>query len=78
LSSRALISDGPPRSFAHDGASPKRARIASRLPSSPLTIDSTDWVGAMFARRSARSATHGSIVIRNRDMTTWGSRAVLV
>jgi hypothetical protein len=78
LSSRALISDGPPRSFAHAGANPNRARTASRLPSSPRTTASTDWVGAMFARPSARSATAGEIVISNRCAMTCGSRAVLV
>ena len=37
LSSRSLISDGPPYSFAHAGANPNRARTASRLLSSPST-----------------------------------------
>lgn len=73
FSARVLISDGPPRSFGRAGASPNRARIASRPPFYQLTTASTDRVGAMFVRPSARSAVASEILISNRAAMSWGS-----
>jgi hypothetical protein len=73
-----LVSDGPPRSFAHAGASPNRARIAWRSPFSRSTTASTGWVGAMFVRPTARSAVASEIVISNRAAMSSGLVRVFV